>query len=547
MPITCGGEDIKSTRFVLRHLDPTLTIEYGGTFTPLTWSHQCTTHSFFSSCGVPSTILEISSVCIRNWGMPFFPVSLDLLPDELIDEIIIFSALLGDVRAPSTLAQTCRSLRTLVYDQRQHQLLWRDMFLILFDDPRPARDVRAHGRALRLQQLNSSHNNPEDCLASDYFPWQDEYKLRIWAESFILRRIQPPPLGSLSPPDAPSNLPSTEAELYTVLDVLLRVVSTAAPLPYHAVASVASHCHSLPQPHPIISPLLLAAHTQPTLVLGSHNTVWLARVLAHGLPPVLMARLTALDETGEIDIQKNPVKWDGLLVKLIAQVGLMIPIKGTTCIAERPDHAEVGHNDTVDSHDTLDQAEAHDRYDDDSDMESQHDGEDSGESDEETESDIREVGTAEKSATTSQEDDVLRLARIRVYNMAYPHRSRAFGPFLPLETHYASYSPLAAQNLGPSAGAEEDVPMTNTSTMRLGSPSPPVPPVPPIPDTNLDIEGFDLSPFLDDGGEENDNDETGGDRDVNVDVNENSNVVANGPYFFLSLYTRPHSPPKVRL
>ena len=180
-------------------------------------------------------------------------------------------------------------------------------------------------------------------------------------------------------------------------------------------------------------------------------------------------------------------------------------------------------------------------------MESQHDGEDSGESDEETESDIREVGTAEKSATTSQEDDVLRLARIRVYNTAYPHRSRAFGPFLPLETHYASYSPLAAQNLGPSAGAEEDVPMTNTSTMKLGSPSAPVPPVLPIPDTNLDIEDFDLSPFLDDGGEENDNDETGGDRDVNVDVNENSNVVANGPYFFLSLYTRPHSPPKVRL
>ena len=205
MPITCGGEDIKSTRFVLRHLDPTLTIEYGGTFTALTWSHQCTTHSFFSSCGIPSTLLEISSVCIRNWGMPFFPVSLDLLPDELIDEIIIFSALLGDVRAPSTLAQTCRSLRTLVYDQRQHQLLWRDMFLILFDDPCPARDVRAHGRALRLQQLNSSHNNPENCLASDIFPWQDEYKLRIWAESFILRRTRPPPLGSLPPPDAPSN------------------------------------------------------------------------------------------------------------------------------------------------------------------------------------------------------------------------------------------------------------------------------------------------------------------------------------------------------
>ena len=417
--------------------------------------------------------------------MSFFPTSFFLLPHELIEEIIIFSTLLGDARAPSTLAQTCRSLRNLVYDQRRHKRLWRETFLILFDDPRLARDVRAHGRALHLQQLDPSIS---ERLSSDDFPWQDEYKLRIWAESFILSRTRPS-LQSPSPPNAPSK-PSTDAELYTVLDVLLRVILTAAPLPYYAVASMASHCHSLPQQHPIISPLLLAAHTQPTLVLGSHNTIWLARILAHGLPPVLMARLTALDETGEINIQKNPVKWDGLLAKLIAQVGLMTPIKST-----EPDQAEVGHNDADDRHDTL---------------------------------------------------DVLRLARIRVYNMTYPHRSRAFGPFLPLESHYASYSPPpAGQNSGPSAGAE-DGPMSNISTMRLGSPSAPVPPIAPIPDTNLDIEGFDFSPFLNDGGENN-NDETVRDRDVNVNVNENSNVVANGPHSFFFLYTRPHSPRKVRL
>jgi hypothetical protein len=217
----------------------------------------------------------------------------------------------------------------------------------------------------------------------------------------------------------------------------------------------------------------------------------------------------------------------------------MTHIRGTT-IAERPDDMKVGHNEGDDRLDPLGQEEAQDLYDDDdSDIESQHEGEGSGESDEEMESDIGdEVGTAEKPAAISQEDDVLRLARIRVYNMAYPHASRGFGPFLPLGTHYASYSPtLPAQNLGP-----DEVPVTNTSTMRLGSPSAPVPPVPPIPDTNLDLESFDFSPFLGDDGVDNDNDETS-----DGNVNENSNVVASGPSSSPFLYTRPHSPPKVHL
>jgi hypothetical protein len=39
-----------------------------------------------------------------------------------------------------------------------------------------------------------------------------------------------------------------------------------------------------------------------------------------------MACLASFNEIGNIDVQKKPVKWDGLLMKLVTQVGLMTPI-----------------------------------------------------------------------------------------------------------------------------------------------------------------------------------------------------------------------------
>jgi hypothetical protein len=403
--------------------------------------------------------------------MLHFQPSLSSLPPELIEEIIIISTLLGDARAPSTLAQTCRPFRALVYHQ-PHKHLWREMFLILFDDPRPALDVRALGRAAQPQQLNPITNKgkgkSKDHLSSHDFSWEDEYKLRIWAESFIRRRTQPLD-------DASSSLPSTDAELYTVLDTLLRVVLTAAPLPYDELACVASDCRtrSLPHPHPIFSPLLLAAHALPAHVLGSRNITWLGRVLEHGLPRAMMVRLSAFTENGEIDVQKKPVVWDGLLVKLVARIGLMAPIKSTAGFAERLDQTEAG----------LDDSDA------------ERNGEiDSGE-------------VLGSSATTSQ-DDVRRLARVRVFNMSYLSPSRYFGPFLPLEMDCLSYSSAIAQNLGLGAVAEEE----EVQVDRLESASPTaVPPVAPIPDTNLDLESINFS-LINGAGRDNDNDDSGQDK-----------------------------------
>lgn len=396
--------------------------------------------------------------------MPHFRASLSSLPLELIEEIIIISTLLGDTSAPSTLAQTCRLFRSHVYHQ-QHRHLWREMFLILFDDPRPACNVHAHGRTSQpLPNIsNKSEGKLKDCPTNYRFPWEEEYKLRIWTESFIFKRTQPPLPESH---DSSSDLPSTDADLYTVLETLLRVVLTAAPLPYHALANLASHSQTLclPHPHPIFSPVLLTAHLKPAHTLCSRNTRWLARVFARGLPRVLMARLTAFDENGKVDIQKDPVKWDGLLAKLVAHVGLMIPINSTAYSSERQDHTEDENNDDNERHVTPNNSSNREVHDSSSsgDGPSSFDHESDRSGDQVIDSDISSnevVGTVMASATTSP-DDVRRLARVRVYNMSYPQSSRPLGPFLFLETCH-------------------EMPVDNSLGLAIATP-----PVPPIPETD---------------------------------------------------------------
>ncbi|KAH8988674.1 hypothetical protein EDB86DRAFT_2808312 [Lactarius hatsudake] len=381
--------------------------------------------------------------------MAFLQPSLRSLPFELIEEIIVITALLGDTRAAATLSQTCRPFRALVYHQFSKHL-WREMFLVVFDNPFPARDVRTHGRA-PLPHLNLGERK---CLSEDAFPWEGEYKRRIWTESFILRRTRPPQNTSYS------DLPSFDAEVHTALLTLLRVISTAAPLPHDALACMELHPSHPPRPHPICPPLFLAAHMHPTLVLGSRNTTWLARVLAHGLPHALMARLTVFDGHGGVDVQKQPVKWDGFLAKLVAQIGLTTLI-GTTISAEKqPCTTAIPPLTSLTSSDNNEGIVAEVTV---PPGMSEIDGDEV-------------FGSIATPATTSL-DGVRRLARIRVYNTAYLHPSRAFGPFLPADD----------LSSGPScdkaffADGEED------QGAEAGSSSAGVPPVPLIPDSTANF------------------------------------------------------------
>ena len=58
-----------------------------------------------------------------------------ILPVEIIEDILV---ILADIESPysiSSLAQTCRHFRQLVYDPLD-KFLWRRVFLTTFDDPR---------------------------------------------------------------------------------------------------------------------------------------------------------------------------------------------------------------------------------------------------------------------------------------------------------------------------------------------------------------------------------------------------------------------------
>ena len=452
---------------------------------------------------------------------PLLQRCLRSLPFELIEEIIVVTALLGDTRIAATLSQTCRSFRTLVYDQF-HKHLWREMFLVVFDNPFLARDIRTHGRA-PLPHLNLGKRKSGSFPSEDVFPWEAEYKRRIWTESFILRRTR---LSQDS-----SELPSSNVEVHTVLQTLLRVISTAAPLPNDALACMASHPSHTTRPHPICPPLFVTTHMCPTRVPGSRNIAWLSRILSRGLPHTLMARLTALDEHGEVYIQKRPVEWDGLLTKLVAQIGLTTLIGTTHSVMRNPmtilslnspimsngdsngegiadiagppveedNGTEDGNGDDVDdptAPSDLRSQEPHDvESSDDSDFLPEI--ESTGESDDEGLSDLdgdEVFGSIATPATTSL-DGVRRLARIRVYNMAYLHPSRAFGPFLPVDDR----SSRPSRSTGFFADAEEEG----------GSSSTGVPPVPPIPESSIFLSQL-FDPDYDFG--DDDNFPTGQDR-----------------------------------
>jgi len=204
-----------------------------------------------------------------------------------------------------------------------------------------------------------------------------------------------------------------------------------------------------------------------------------------------MARLNVFDKNGNVDIQKKTVKWDGLLAKLVAQVGLMTPLNHATYSAERTDL-----NDDDDIYVTPEfwswnvnpnQEAVHDLSDGgggDSDFEPQPESESDnpteesdGDSESEVDSDQVFHPTAISATTSESQDGVRRLARLRVYNMAYLHPSRAFGPFLPLETSTSG-----------AVVGEEEILVDHHDPMRLGSPLTAVPPILLIPDN--DSESF---------------------------------------------------------
>ena len=63
------------------------------------------------------------------------PMTISLLPTELVEHVLISSAAGGFPQAIAAFSQTSRAYYDLVYHPKDHHL-WREIFLTTFDDPR---------------------------------------------------------------------------------------------------------------------------------------------------------------------------------------------------------------------------------------------------------------------------------------------------------------------------------------------------------------------------------------------------------------------------
>lgn len=89
--------------------------------------------------------------------------SLQSLPDELLEKVLIACAENDDVESVAAVAATSRRLYRIIYISSDHHL-WRSLFLALFDDPRHVRYRLLPGQLVhhlsrhRMQNLTCSRD-----------------------------------------------------------------------------------------------------------------------------------------------------------------------------------------------------------------------------------------------------------------------------------------------------------------------------------------------------------------------------------------------------
>ncbi|KII90460.1 hypothetical protein PLICRDRAFT_39008 [Plicaturopsis crispa FD-325 SS-3] len=207
-------------------------------------------------------------------------MSISVLPDEVIEHILVFCAEAGAPCSISAFSQTCKAFHKLVYTIQDNHL-WREVFLTTFDDPRR---VKASFKDGQLDGLGGN------------FSWKLSFQRRYVAARYIHN-------SDADSPDDPSLTLAT-------LRSLCSVVSTALPFPLvqnlsfpvlprnSALPSRSSPLPSIFPNYPAFPPLVLLMATGRLALVpppqDSLNIYWLEELFKRkGYPPYLTRRILA--------------------------------------------------------------------------------------------------------------------------------------------------------------------------------------------------------------------------------------------------------------
>jgi hypothetical protein len=145
------------------------------------------------------------------------------LPSEIIESILIFATTSECYTAVAAVAQTCRTMRLLVYEASDRRL-WRELFLAVFDDPRTLakRDFLSNGEAI---DYNTETVN-----------WAAEFKARVWARHYLRQQVKRETKGNhiLKAQDL-DNRTRLNMEAF---ETIIRVITTLYPCAAAVISSL---------------------------------------------------------------------------------------------------------------------------------------------------------------------------------------------------------------------------------------------------------------------------------------------------------------------
>ncbi|KAI8968635.1 hypothetical protein BD414DRAFT_504186 [Trametes punicea] len=149
--------------------------------------------------------------------MQYRKASLDTLPSEILENILIVVVAIGDAESVAAVASTCKALFNTVY-RATDKHLWRSFFCITFDDP----------RILHW------------CAPNDY-DWRTNFQDRVRSRRFVVHHAKPirildrrgkPHFKDIYTLDELPN--GDQIAQMRALRALSSVISTAAPAGHHA-------------------------------------------------------------------------------------------------------------------------------------------------------------------------------------------------------------------------------------------------------------------------------------------------------------------------